>query len=170
MPKKIFYPLVVIIVIFAGYYFGYDHGWERAVENNQEAVGEPAEKRASFLIFTNGVRRVFTAAMYHNLSADAYIEAANPAIIQVKKSGITWGRFFATLPFELSATCLVTGTGERFCNTASRSLKFYLNGERTENFLDMEIRDGDWSLISYGSEDETRLASELAQAKQILDK
>jgi len=43
------------------------------------------DKQASFAIFTNGTFRVFTAAMYHNLSPNAYIEASNPNVIQIKK-------------------------------------------------------------------------------------
>lgn len=176
MFKKIVICLLIILIIgiAAGYYFGYDHGWERAVENvpserDREADQEQEflERHASFLIFTNGTRRVFTAAMYHNLSEDVFIEAGNPAVVHVKKIGITWQGFFDTLPVELSKTCLVTGTKETFCNTTTRSLKFFLNGERVENFLDMEIQHGDWALISYGIENEAQIASELEQARKI---
>src|SRR3972149_9373537 len=54
---------------------------------------------ASFAIYTNGTKRTFTAAMYHNQSPDVFIESQDPGIVRVKKTGITWDGFYATLPF-----------------------------------------------------------------------
>ena len=107
---------------------------------------------AAFAIFTNGTFRVFTASMYHNQSSNVYIESSNPNLIQVKKGGVTWGDFFNTLPFKLSDTCLTTGTGETFCTNDTRSLKFYINREFTEDALSREIKNGDKLLVSYGVE------------------
>jgi len=53
------------------------------------SVAPVTDIQASFAIFTNGTFRTFTAAMYHTLSQDVYIEASNPNVIQVKKSGAT---------------------------------------------------------------------------------
>lgn len=52
------------------------------------------DKQASFAIFTHGTFRVFTATMYHNLSKEVYIEASNPNIVLVRKTGVTWNDFF----------------------------------------------------------------------------
>ncbi|MCH7951223.1 hypothetical protein IH980_00600 [Patescibacteria group bacterium] len=119
------------------------------------------DRLAGFAIFTNGLYRVFSAAKYHNLSPDVYIEAKNPNIIQVKKSGITWNDFFKTLPFKLTKECLTTGTGETFCTSGNQTLKFYLNGVETEDLLDREIQDGDRALITYGSENEAQIQQQL---------
>ncbi|MBI4225516.1 hypothetical protein HY612_00200 [Candidatus Roizmanbacteria bacterium] len=113
---------------------------------------EQIDYKAGFAIFTNGTFRVFTAVMYHNLSEDVYIQADNPNTIHLKKRGITWDYFFKTLPFKLTKDCLTTGTGETFCTTGSDSLKFYLNGVKTDDLLGREIRDSDKALITYGSE------------------
>ena len=121
------------------------------------------DRLAGFAIFTNGLYRVFSATMYHNLSPDVYIEANNPNIIQIKKSGITWDDFFKTLPFKLTKDCLTTGTGERFCNSGNRTLKFYLNGVETDDLLEREIQDGDRALITYGSESEAQIQQQFSQ-------
>ena len=121
--------------------------------------------KAKFAIYTNGVKRVFTNPMYHNLSKDVYIEASDPAIVHVKKDGITWMNFFMTLPFKLSKDCLTTGTNETFCATKNATLKFYLNGIRTNNLLFEKIKDGDLALISYGSENEAQIKSQLNSLK-----
>ena len=121
------------------------------------------DQSASFAIFTNGLKRNFTAAMYHNLSDAAYIQADNPNIIHVKKQGVTWGDFFDTLPFKLTQECLTTGTGQTFCSDESGTLKFYLNGKRVNNLLEKEIQDGDAALITYGSENEAQIQKQLEQ-------
>ncbi len=114
-------------------------------------AAEKVDYQAGFAIFTNGLFRIFTAGMYHNRSADVYIEAKNPNIIQVKKKGVTWGYFFDTLPFKLTKDCLTTGTKETFCTSDNAQLSFYLNGGKTDNLLDLEIKRGDRALITYGN-------------------
>jgi hypothetical protein len=122
-----------------------------------------ADKKASFAIFTNGTFRIFTAAMYHNLSEDVYIEGTNPNIVYVKKDGITWDDFFKTLPFSLSPDCLTTGTGQTFCTNSTKKLKFYINRILDPNALGKKINNGDQLLISYGSENESEIKQELEQ-------
>lgn len=122
---------------------------------------QAVDKIASFAIFTNGTFRIFTASMYHNLSPDVYIEQSNPNIVKIKKDKITWDDFFKTLPFKLTADCLTTGTKETFCTGSNGTLKFYLNGERNENALNQEIKDGDEILVSYGNESDDAIKKQL---------
>ena len=116
---------------------------------------------ARFAIYTNGTKRIFTNSMYHNLSKNVYLEASDPSIVHVKKDGVTWMEFFATLPFKLSKDCLTTGTNETFCITKNATLKFYLNGVKNNNLLMEKIKDSDLALISYGTESETQIKSQL---------
>lgn len=117
--------------------------------------------KARFAIYTNGLKRTFTASMYHNLSKDVYIEASDPTIVHVKKDGIRWMDFFLTLPFKLDKDCLTTGTNETFCATKNATLKFYLNGVRNDSLLFTPIKNGDIALISYGTENEAQIKSQL---------
>ncbi len=117
--------------------------------------------KARFVIYTNGIKRVFTNPMYHNLSSDVYIEASDPSIVHVKKKNITWIDFFLTLPMKLDKDCIITGTKETFCTTPNSTLKFYLNGVKTDDLLFEEIKDNDLVLISYGSENESQINSQL---------
>lgn len=120
-------------------------------ENRQTNV----DFQASFAVFTNGTFRVFTNNMYHNRSADVFITSKNPNIVNVKKTQITWGDFFNSLPMQLTNGCLTTGTGQKFCNSDTQSLKFYINGEKVENFVEVEIEAKDKALIFYGAKTET---------------
>lgn len=122
---------------------------------------KPVNIQASFAIFTNGTFRVFTAAMYHNRSQDAYIEASNPNIIHIKKAGTTWDSFFSTLPFKLASDCLTTGTKETFCTGSKGELQFYLNGVKTNDALSQKIQDGDKLLVTFGNPSEAQIAQQL---------
>ena len=113
-------------------------------------ISDETDYTATFEIYTNGTKRIFTNSMYHNLSPDVYIESPNPHIINVKKTGITWSDFFNTLPMKLTKDCLVTGTKQTFCSSVNQKLRFILNNIETPNALDLEIINGDYLLISYG--------------------
>lgn len=129
------------------------------------AMQKNVDYEARFAIYTNGTKRIFTNPMYHNLSKDVYIEASDPSIVHVKKDGSTWMDFFGTLPFKLSKDCLTTGTDETFCITENATLKFYLNGVKSDNLLTQNIKNGDWALISYGTENEAQTKSQLNSLK-----
>lgn len=131
-----------------------------SVTRTQQA---PVSYKAGFAIFTNGTFRVFTAAMYHNLSNDVYIQADNPNIVHIKNSGTTWNDFFKTLPFELTKECLTTGTKETFCTNKNATLQFYLDGKQDQNALDKQISAGDQLLVSYGNESKEQIKRQLQQ-------
>jgi hypothetical protein len=126
-------------------------------------VSPRVDHSAGFAIFTNGTYRIFTAAMYHNLSKDVYIQSDNPNIVYVKKKGITWNDFFETLPFKLTKDCLTTGTKQTFCTNINEKLRFYINGKEDLNALDKQIETGDQLLVTYGNENETQIQKQIEQ-------
>lgn len=140
--KQLFIFGVVVLVMLTVWSFMYEPEIPVAAES---AVHFTAE----FDVYTEGVKRVFTAPMYHNLSRDVYITGTNPNTVHVKKRGITWKDFFATLPMKLTDNCLVTGTGETFCNGERGFLKFSLQGKPVKDFLELEIQKGDKALIQF---------------------
>lgn len=134
-----------------------------AQKSEEQMLSEEVNIRASFLIFTNGTKRDFSASRYHNLTDFVYLVAENPTTIHVKKKGVTWEDFFGTLPMKLTENCLTTGAGQLFCSNGFETLKFYLNGVKTEGVLDKEIKDGDKFLISYGEDNEEEIKRQLNQ-------
>jgi hypothetical protein len=106
---------------------------------------------ATFEIYTNGTKRIFTQAMYLNQSPDAFIQNPDPSIVHIKKAGTTWANFFDTLPFTLTNECIVTGTKETFCTTEAKKLRFFLNSTENPDALDSKIQSGDTLRITYGN-------------------
>lgn len=115
-------------------------------------VDEKVDITASFTIMTDAITRSFKAEKYHNKSPDVFIEALNPAIVHVKKKGITWDDLFKTLPMKLTKDCLITGDGETLCSGAQGALKFYLNDIEDKDLLDREIKEADRALIKFASD------------------
>ena len=114
------------------------------------SISEAEPFTANFEIYTNGTLRVFTAAMYHNQSENAYIQSPEtPNTVHVTREGITWGEFFDTLPFSLDEQCLTTGTGQTFCTGADGTLKFYLNGEEEPSALSLPIEPADELVVRF---------------------
>lgn len=134
-----------------------------AFKGSGKVPSEEVNIKASFLIFTNGTKRDFSASRYHNLTDYVYLVTENPTTIHAKKKGVTWGDFFGTLPMKLTENCLTTGTGQLFCSNGFETLKFYLNGVKTEGVLGKEIKDGDKFLISYGEDNEEEIKKQLNQ-------
>lgn len=131
--------------------------------SDRDAIDPVTDNRASFVIFTSGLRRDFSGAMYHNLSEDAYITTDAPNIIFIKRQDITWDQFFSTLPFKLTTECLWTGIGESFCDGQGGSLGFYLNGEKTDNLLEKIIQNGDQVLVTFGNETQIQIRNQIDQ-------
>ncbi|OGD91801.1 hypothetical protein A3D81_01540 [Candidatus Curtissbacteria bacterium RIFCSPHIGHO2_02_FULL_40_17] len=175
MKPKLIFLTAVTIIVFAGLLIIKNKNQSKttvpaAQTKEPQVASSPTivDISAVFAIYTKGTFRIFTASKYHNLSDDVFIESANPNVVHVKKEGTTWGDFFKTLPMKLSAECLTTGTGQTFCSGEGGSLKFYINGQKVENFLEREINQNDKALITYGSEGDFEIKKQLEKADSIL--
>ena len=118
--------------------------------------------KAKFAIYTQGIKRIFTASMYHNLSTDVFIESSNPNIVNIRKSNKTWDDFFKTLPMVLTATCLTTGTGETFCSGQNGELRFFINGIEDPQALNREIFENDQLLVTFGKETQEQISNQIS--------
>jgi len=132
----------------------------------EEPPIETQSLRAYFNIYTHSVKRNFTASMYHNLSPNAFIEAADPSMVTVRSADTTWGEFFNTLPLALTSTCLTTGEQEVFCTQDNLRLRFFINGVEAPDLLSKPIQDGDRALITYGDKADDQIAAEIANITQ----
>ena len=122
-----------------------------ATPTSTPASEEPKEPfTATFEIYTNGTKRIFSDSRYHNLSKDVYLTAEDPSIVHVESPGKTWNDFFATLPMQLTKDCIITGTQQTFCSNAERRLRFHINDVEDHNALDKKIVEGDHLRVEYG--------------------
>lgn len=130
------------------------------------ASGNISQIKASFLIFTNGTKRDFSAGRYHNLNTDVFIDPASPTTVVVNRTGITWGDFFNTLPMKLTNECLTAGTGQEFCTNQTSSLSFYINGQKEDSALTKIINNEDKLLVTYERNNTSNLEEQLNQVPE----
>ena len=163
--------VIIFMVIGAGGYFYFTRTSSLTSQNdapifNPEVVSKEGSeskegtKTAAFAIFTNGTFRIFTDSMYHNRSEDVFIEGSNPNVINIRKQNLTWGDFFNTLPFKLTAECLITGTGQTFCDGKGGSLSFFINQTKDPEALNKVINQGDKLLVSFGDNSDSVIAGQ----------
>ena len=158
--KKILIIILLILAVLVISYLLFSNRKSGESSNNSPVQDAPqptstpeqenVDYTASFEIYTNGTKRDFRAAMYHNRSQDVYIESSDPSIIQVKKSVITWEEFFNSLPMRLTTQCLITGTNEQLCSDDEKKLRFFLNDKENPDSLFQTINDTDKLVVTYG--------------------
>lgn len=163
MWRKILFWITIVLIV-GGLMFALTR--QQNIRDIARAIPTPlsqdkADYTARFAIFTHGTFRIFSAAMYHNLSPEVFIQSNNPNIVRVKKNNLTWNDFFSTLPFKLTKQCLTTGEGEQFCTGNEGTLKFYLNGKRDDDMLNRIIQPRDAVLVSFGNENGEQIRKQL---------
>jgi hypothetical protein len=145
--KKILIAILIIVTVGGAFYLK-----NRKVvktDSPEEILPKFENFTATFEIYTNGTKRIFTDPKYHNKSLDVYIESKNPSLINVQKPDITWSDFFATLPMKLDKECLTTGTGQVFCSNKDKKLRFYINEIEKQDALTSKISPGDFLKVEY---------------------
>ena len=158
MNKPILITVVVIAALLLGVFYFFSNNLPQKSNSNTTTITStlsPTPKSAeqsytaTFEIYTNGTKRIFTDSRYHNLNDSVFLTAESPTTIQIKDENTTWKYFFDTLPMELTKECLTTGTKQIFCSNEKQKLRFYVNGIENENILDSIIRPNDHLKIEY---------------------
>lgn len=124
----------------------------------------PAERRliiipeiyhahADFKVFINGDEIDFSSPNYNVKDRKIHLHTDNDFggnVIHVEGESATLGEFFSSLGMKFNSTCFAIDS--EFCNTETKTLKFYVNGEQNNEYDKYSPRDLDRMLISYGNE------------------
>jgi hypothetical protein len=87
----------------------------------------------------------------------------NQDVVHVHAPGVAWGHLLANLGFGIGDDYLYTDS-VHLQNDSVRTLKFVLNGAPIESIRNLQVKDKDRLLISYGSESiEAILATQYPQ-------
>ncbi len=131
------------------------------------ALRQPVHWHADFAVFIRGQQFDFNQPQFVSTvgsekSETVHIHDPRHTVIHVHREGSTWDEFFRSLGFLLDdpsfagvtseRTCLALPSGEKLCNTATETLKFYVNGVKVDGIANLDISDLDRVLVSYGPE------------------
>ncbi len=148
------------------------------INANDLANAPDAHLHADFAVYINGKAIDFSLPKYQSkapsttttstddekgaLDPYTHLHDGNGHIIHVHKQGVTLGYFFQTLGMDFDKNCFKRDTGEVSCTDATHSLKFFVNGARSELNDTYEIKDLDRILISYGPFTDNSLDTQIA--------
>ena len=71
-------------------------------------------------------------------------------VLHMHAKGVPLWLFFRSIGGDFNQTCLALPNNQQFCNTAGKSLRFYVNGKPNDEFGDYVFNNLDKILISYG--------------------
>lgn len=123
-------------------------------------------EHADFAVFLDGVQYNFSQErfMTYNsteLSEIVHMHDMKGNIIHVHAKGVTLDLFFGTLGIKFNSTCFIVD-GLNYCNDGTRTIRMYVNGRSNNEFDNYQPKDLDRILITYGSENDAQLASQIS--------
>lgn len=126
---------------------------------------QPVHDHADLAIVLRGQVLDLSAAEFLSTEDEAkseniHIHAPRTAVLHIHREQTTWSELFLSLGGKLSDTCMSIAK-EEYCSSASESLKFLVNGVQVDSIRFMEIGEMDRVLISYGSETDEQVLTQL---------
>ena len=155
----------VIVGISAYNFINLDQSQVAGGPPNAGALGSE-HVHSSMLVKLHGDTFDFSGPAYQIKSSHIHFEAQDGATIHRHATGVTMGYLFETIGIGLDDECYTfrgTGGDRVFCNNDDYSLKFYVNHQPVSGITDLVFEDGDKILISYGSETQEQIDSQLAE-------
>lgn len=89
----------------------------------------------------------------------AHLHDGNGSIVHVHQTGVTLERFFKSIGMDMTSGCFTTDTGEKLCNTNTKEIAVYVNGEKEPRGSTYEPQDLDRILVIYGPTENLTLST-----------
>ena len=180
MNKKSLCYLISIAVFASGLVLGGLFTLQK-VKNAITNQPEPYfHEHADFALFLNGEKFDFTKGEYMSTKpciakASSWVPVAYAhgsdlddavhlhdgigGVVHMHRENVSWHDFFESLKMDFEDTIFIDDEGNQYREDDNNEFRFIKNGEEVETLQDVEIRDLDRVLISYGPKD--RAYSEL---------
>jgi hypothetical protein len=139
--------------------------YEESKNDESRFIFGSAHEHASISIKIFGEEFDLAKQSFQLQSPFIHLENFDGHVIHRHSEYVTIGYLFDTLNLGLTKDCLVIPDGEKICSNDEYSLKFYINQKKVRNLQDYLIFDGDYILISYGSESQDEIKLQLKELK-----
>lgn len=118
---------------------------------------------AGLLTLIYGQQFDYSSPAYQVKSRYVDFEKDNGETIHMHAANVTMGFLFDSLHIGLTDKCFTFPDKRSFCTNDKYSLKFFINHHQVQDIRNYVFNDGDRILISYGNENATQIASQLAR-------
>jgi protein-disulfide isomerase len=140
----------------------------QAAINNTEAAPvaetEPTAVHWHFDLVTvlNGKKIDFSLPKYQSTEEkklDEFVHShdGNGKVVHIHQTGVSLQDYFKSLGMDMTTACFTTEAGEKLCNTNTKALSVYVNGEKEPRAGEYEPKDLDRVLVVYGAKDDTSI-------------
>lgn len=120
---------------------------------------------ADFKIFLDGKEFSFNKSSFDVANRYIHLHLSNPdgdKVIHVEgMENITLSIFFESLGLKFNASCFILDTGESYCNTLEKRIRFFVNNKENFQFDFYEPRNIDRILITYGNENDGEIMKQM---------
>jgi hypothetical protein len=128
-----------------------------------------AHLHADVKIYINGQSIDFSQRKYQLASSFIHFEEGIGDVIHTHATGLTVGHMLKPLGMDFNNNCIVVEK-QNYCSDNDRKLKFYVNGQLSNEFDNRIIRNLDKYLISYGSENDSEIKKQLDSVTNLAPK
>lgn len=119
-----------------------------------------AHLHADAKVYINGQSIDFSQRKYQLASSFIHFEEGIGDVIHTHATGLTVGHMFKSLGMDFSNNCIAVEKQD-YCSDNGKKLKFYVNGQSSNEFDNRIIKNLDKYLISYGDENEPEIRKQL---------
>ena len=153
---------VVVLLALAAWHF------QASTQAAREQLGVlgGVHEHANFALFIDAAAFNFSEEKYmsndsRKLSRFVHLHDMDGGIIHKHAAGVRLYMFFESIGMSFNSTCLVLDDGTRYCSGGGKTLKMFVNGVPNSEFGAYEFHDLDRILISFGSESDEQLKSQM---------
>ena len=124
---------------------------------------------ADIKFYINGNAVDFSQQKYQLAARFIHFEEGIGNVVHVHATGLTMGHLFRSLAGDLNNNCVALEKNN-YCSEGSKKLRFYVNGNPSNEFDNYAIKDLDRILVSYGTESEADIQKQLDSVTNLAAK
>ena len=126
-----------------------------------------AHEHAALLVDLNGTKIDFAQQKYMVRSNYIHMESYNGTLdgttLHKHAEKVPIGEFVKSLRMDISNGCFITDENKRFCDNENSKLRFYVNGNQTNDIMGYVPNDNDRILVTYGNQSSSEIENELQE-------
>jgi hypothetical protein len=137
--------------------------------NNSNKYGPigSAHEHAAFLVKLDGTPIDFSQGNYQVKSRLIHVENNDGTTLHRHATDVPFIEFLSSVDMDIRNGCFVADDGREFCDTADKSLRYFVNGNETDSIANYVANENDRILVIYGDEDTNEINQEIDALRQI---
>lgn len=160
---------IIVTGSYAEFYSSlpFTHTHDNSHDHPHRGDEEEVHVHADWKVILNGEHIRFTDEKYQSISGNVkhgniHLHDYEDLVIHRHAEDITFLDFLNSIGYDLTETCITTGTGENFCNENEKEVRLIVNGERMMDIEGYVFAEADRILLYYGDVTDPALRDHVA--------